>query len=30
VFRHGLAAERAAGRGPLLAADLIGAMQALD
>ncbi len=30
VFRHGLAAEQAAGRGPLLAADLIGAMQSLD
>lgn len=30
VFCHGLAAEEAPGRGPLLAADLIGAMQALD
>ena len=29
VFRHGLAAERADGTGPLLAADLIHAMQAL-
>jgi hydroxyethylthiazole kinase-like uncharacterized protein yjeF len=29
VFRHGLAAERAGGAGPLLAADLIHAMQAL-
>lgn len=29
VARHGLAAERAAGHGPLLAADLITAMQAL-
>lgn len=27
VFQHGLAAEHAAGQGPLLAADLIGAMQ---
>lgn len=29
VHRHGLAAEVTAGSGPLLAADLIGAMQAL-
>jgi hydroxyethylthiazole kinase-like uncharacterized protein yjeF len=30
VFRHGLAADQAPGSGPLLAADLIAAMRALD